>query len=153
MHRRGVAAPVHQLVGLAGHGRHDDGDIVSGVDFALDVTRDVADSVDIGDGRTAEFHHEAAHDDACIPCEDKLDDPHGKWSARAESGVYIAARSGASNQLRFRPKNGANGCGGGLIQGRRMGRYIDEILQPARRCCIRPTRTGYISCRRSSAGL
>jgi hypothetical protein len=68
------------------------------------VTRDVADSVDIGDGRTAEFHHEAAHDDACIPCEDKLDDPHGKWSARAESGVYIAARSGASNQLRFPPK-------------------------------------------------
>ena len=71
MHRRGVAAPVHQFVGLAGHRRHDDGDIMSGIDFALDVTRDVADSVDIGDGRAAEFHHEAAHDDACIPCEDK----------------------------------------------------------------------------------
>jgi hypothetical protein len=42
-----------------------------GIDFAFDVTRDVADSVDIGDGGTAEFHHEAAHDDACIPCEDK----------------------------------------------------------------------------------
>ena len=26
---------------------------------------------DIGDGCAAEFHHEAAHDDACIPCEDK----------------------------------------------------------------------------------
>ena len=71
MHRRGVAAPFHQFVGLAGHGRHDDGDIMPGIDFAFDVTRDVADSVDIGDGRTAEFHHEAAHDDACIPCEDK----------------------------------------------------------------------------------
>ena len=46
-------------------------DVVAGVDFAFDVTRDVADSVDIGDGCTAEFHHEAAHDDACIPCEDK----------------------------------------------------------------------------------
>jgi hypothetical protein len=105
MQRRGVAAPVHQFVGLAGHGRHDDGDIVTGVDFALDVARDVADSVDIGDGRAAEFHHEAAHVDACIPCEDKLDDPHGKWSVRAESGVYIAARSGASTPGSvFRPK-------------------------------------------------
>jgi hypothetical protein len=28
--------------------------------------------------------------------------------------------------------NGAN-CRGGLIQGRRMGRYIDEILQPGER--------------------
>jgi hypothetical protein len=44
---------------------------VPGIDFAFDVTRDVADSFDIGDGCTAEFHHEAAHDDACIPCEDK----------------------------------------------------------------------------------
>jgi hypothetical protein len=44
---------------------------VPGIDLAFDVTRDVADSVDIGDGGTAEFHHEAAHDDACIPCEDK----------------------------------------------------------------------------------
>ena len=71
MHRRGVAAPFHELVGFAGHRRYDNGDIVSGVDLALDVPRDVADAFDIGDGRTAEFHHEAAHDDACIPCEDK----------------------------------------------------------------------------------
>ena len=71
VHRRGVAAPFHQLVGPAGHRRHHHGDVMSGIDFAFDVTRDVADSVDIGDGRTAEFHHEAAHDDACIPCEDK----------------------------------------------------------------------------------
>ena len=71
MHRRGVAAPVHQFVGLAGHRRHHHGDIMSGIDLALDVARDVADAVDIGDGRAAEFHHEAAHDDACIPCEDK----------------------------------------------------------------------------------
>jgi 2-polyprenyl-6-hydroxyphenyl methylase/3-demethylubiquinone-9 3-methyltransferase len=71
VHRRGVAAPFHEFVGLAGHRRHDNGDIVSGIDFAFDVTRDVADAVDICDGCTAEFHHEAAHDDACIPCEDK----------------------------------------------------------------------------------
>jgi hypothetical protein len=44
------------------------------------VPRDIADSVDIGDGCAAEFHHEAAHDDACIPCEDKL-------VTRTESGA------------------------------------------------------------------
>jgi hypothetical protein len=31
------------------------------------VLRDVADAVDIGDGRTAEFHYEPAHDEWCIP--------------------------------------------------------------------------------------
>jgi hypothetical protein len=31
------------------------------------MPRDVADAVDIGDGGAAEFHHEAAHDDWCIP--------------------------------------------------------------------------------------
>ena len=44
---------------------------MAGIDFAFHMARDVADTVDIGDGRAAEFHHEAAHDDACIPCEDK----------------------------------------------------------------------------------
>jgi hypothetical protein len=31
------------------------------------VKRDVADAVDVGDGRTAEFHNETAHDEWCIP--------------------------------------------------------------------------------------
>jgi hypothetical protein len=31
------------------------------------MSRDVADTVDIGDRCAAEFHHEAAHDDWCIP--------------------------------------------------------------------------------------
>src|ERR1700681_3292931 len=79
-------------------------DVMPRVDFAFVMPRDVADSVDIGDGRTAEFHHEAAHDDACIPCEDKYGCPNGNWSARVESGVYIAARPGASDRGRFRPK-------------------------------------------------
>jgi hypothetical protein len=71
MHRRRIAAPFHQFVGLAGHRRHHHRDVMAGVYFAFHMTRDVADPVDIGDGRAAEFHHEAAHDDACIPCEDK----------------------------------------------------------------------------------
>ena len=67
MHRRGVAAPFHQFIGLAGHRRHHHGDIVAGIDLALHMERDVADAVDIGDGCAAEFHHEAAHDDWYIP--------------------------------------------------------------------------------------
>ncbi|BBC02841.1 DNA mismatch repair protein [Bradyrhizobium elkanii USDA 61] len=67
VHRRGVGAPGHQLIGLAGHRGDDDGDLVARVDLALHMLRDVADTIDIGDGCTAEFHHEAAHDDASIP--------------------------------------------------------------------------------------
>ena len=67
MHRRGLAAPCHQLVGLAGHRRDHHGDLMAGIDLALHMARDVADAVDIGDGCAAEFHHEAAHDDWCIP--------------------------------------------------------------------------------------
>jgi hypothetical protein len=67
VHRRGFAAPVDQFIGLAGHRRDDDGDVVAGIDLALDVTGDVADAFDVGDGRAAEFHHEATHDDWFIP--------------------------------------------------------------------------------------
>ena len=59
--RRGLAAPGHQLVGRARHGRDHDGDLMAGVDLALDVARDVADAVDIGDRGAAEFHDETGH--------------------------------------------------------------------------------------------
>jgi len=61
--RRGIAAPGHELVGHARHGRDDDGHVIAGVDLALDVAGDVADAVEIGDGGAAEFHDEARHDD------------------------------------------------------------------------------------------
>ena len=57
-----LPAPLDQLVGHAGHGRDHDGDIIAGIDLALDVARDVADAVEIGDRRPAEFHHQASHD-------------------------------------------------------------------------------------------
>ena len=86
MHRRGLGAPADQLVGLARHRRDHDGDLVAGVDLALDMPRDVADAVDIGDGCAAEFHHEAAHDDALIPCkEDKLAGPRETGGAPARN--------------------------------------------------------------------
>ena len=40
---------------------------MAGVDLALHMARNVADTLDIGDGRAAEFHHETAHDDRRIP--------------------------------------------------------------------------------------
>ena len=55
-------APGDELVGGARHGRDHDGDLMAGIDLALDVTRDVADAVDIGDRRSAEFHDKTGHD-------------------------------------------------------------------------------------------
>jgi hypothetical protein len=40
---------------------------MAGIDFTLHMPCDVTDTVGIGDGRAAEFHHETAHDDWCIP--------------------------------------------------------------------------------------
>jgi hypothetical protein len=51
----------HELIGHARHGRDHDGYIIAGVDLALDVARHVADAVEIGDRRSAEFHHQSSH--------------------------------------------------------------------------------------------
>ena len=40
---------------------------MAGIDLAFDVTGDVLDALNIGDGRAAEFHDEPAHDGWCIP--------------------------------------------------------------------------------------
>ena len=60
--RRGVAAPGDQLIGFARHGGDHNRDLMAGVDLALHVARHVADAVDIGDRRTAEFHHQPSHE-------------------------------------------------------------------------------------------
>ena len=57
MQRRGLGGPADQLVGLAGHRGDHDGHVMAGIDLALHMLRDVANAVDIGDGRAAEFHH------------------------------------------------------------------------------------------------
>ena len=56
-----LLAPGDELVGRARHSRDHDGHFVAGVDLALDVTRDIADAVDIGDRRSAEFHNQTGH--------------------------------------------------------------------------------------------
>ena len=50
-----------ELVGHARHGRDDDGHRVAGVDLALDVARDIADALDVGDGGAAELHDNHGH--------------------------------------------------------------------------------------------
>ncbi len=62
MQHGGLPAPFDQLIGHAGHGGDHDGHIVAGVDLALDVARHVADAVEIGDRRSAEFHYQPSHD-------------------------------------------------------------------------------------------
>src|SRR5690606_37343240 len=57
-------APADKLVGLARHGRNHHGDLVAGIDLALDVQRRLPDALDIGDGSAAEFHHNTRHDGA-----------------------------------------------------------------------------------------
>src|SRR5260370_15607384 len=51
-------------------------------------------------------------------------------SARAKRRVYIAARLGASNRLPANPRALGTLCGGAVTKAERMGRYIDDILQP-----------------------
>src|SRR5260370_692868 len=55
------SAAIDWGVGGAGHGGHDHRDLVAGRALALDVARDVADAVDVGDRGSAELHDEASH--------------------------------------------------------------------------------------------
>src|SRR6476661_7814417 len=57
------------------------------------------------------------------------------WFLPMARGGSIRRRSTARRAppVSFSAQNGPNCCGDGLIQGRRMGRYIDEILQPGER--------------------
>ena len=57
-----LAAPFNQLVGDSRHCGNNDSHIVAGIDLALDVPRHIADAVKIGDGCSAEFHHQSSHD-------------------------------------------------------------------------------------------
>src|SRR5579872_4180160 len=51
MQRRSLGAPGHELVGFARHRRDHDGDLMAGINLALHMPRDIADTIDIGDGR------------------------------------------------------------------------------------------------------
>ncbi len=58
---RRLLHPGDELIRLAGHGRDDDRDLISGVDLAPHMARDIADALEIGDRGAAEFHDETGH--------------------------------------------------------------------------------------------
>src|SRR5579871_1269970 len=98
MQHRRLAAQTHELVGGAGHGRDHDGHVVSGVDLTLDVAGDVADAVDIGDGRAAELHDEPGHE-ARVSLTDAGETPPPREGAyRYRRGLWPATLSGARSR-------------------------------------------------------
>src|SRR4029077_7759888 len=89
-------APGDKLIGGARHGRDYDGDLMAGVDLALDVARHVADAVDIGDRRSAEFHHQTGHSFGSQPI--TIAAPAGP----ARNGAYTYRRGqGAATRTRL----------------------------------------------------
>jgi hypothetical protein len=58
---RGGFDPAHKLVGLAGHGRDDDDDVIAALDLGLDLFGGVLDPGEVRHGGSAEFHHQKRH--------------------------------------------------------------------------------------------
>jgi hypothetical protein len=56
---------------------------MAGIDLALDVLRDIADAVDIGDRRSAEFHHQTSHQSCSRPFKKLRQSPR-----RRKKGAY-----------------------------------------------------------------
>ena len=88
-----AAAARHQVTSwlvVAGHGRHHHGDLMAGVDLALDMARHVADAIDIGDRGSAEFHHKPGHSGCASQATDggrpEPDDERRPKKARIHTG-------------------------------------------------------------------
>ena len=95
--RGGLAHPGDQLVGGAGHGRDDDRHAVAGIDLALDVARDDADALHIGNRRAAELHYNERHDNppcvrALVPRLECGRVTRGIEVATRDPGVLLATR-------------------------------------------------------------
>jgi hypothetical protein len=56
-----VLHPADQLVGLARHGRHHDRHLMTGLNLTLHVTRDGANTLQIGDRCAAKFKDQTSH--------------------------------------------------------------------------------------------
>ena len=69
---------------------------MAGVDLALDVARDVADAVDVGDRRSAEFHHKPGHGGDASPQHTYR--RRDLLERRPKRRVYIPAGSGGCNR-------------------------------------------------------
>ncbi len=62
MQRGSIAAPADQFVGLAGHGRDNDGNLIAGIDLTFHVAGHISDAFDIGDRGATELHYQTGHD-------------------------------------------------------------------------------------------
>ena len=99
----GLLDPGHKLVGLSGHGRNHHGASMTGVDLTLHVGRDVADAVNIGDGRPAEFEHQQGQPplpseaSRCGRLQAIATNMAGPSGTGRQSGPYIADRRDALN--------------------------------------------------------
>src|SRR6185437_4770214 len=61
MERTGLARPLDELVGRAGHRRYHHRDLVAAIDLALHPRRHIADAIDIGHRGAAELLNDARH--------------------------------------------------------------------------------------------
>jgi len=87
--RCGLAHPGDQLVGHARHGGDHHGDLVAGIDLALDVMRHVADALQVSDRGAAELHDKEGHPTRSRPNFGKTPPPprnvHGGLRRRTHS--------------------------------------------------------------------
>ena len=167
---RGLPHPGHQLVGDAGHGRDHDGHAVAGVDLALDVTRDVANPLEVGHRRAAELHHQERHDDPrvcpgvqCLRLAMRLArparDPYVALDARTHSHMAGASATVAGPGLDRVVLQRANSPCSRVRQSASLRDTLDtERDRPIRAACVRvvgPARASSAPCtgsgRRGSA--
>ncbi len=70
---------------------------MAGIDLALDVARDVADAVDVGDGGAAEFHDETRHAASGSDEDLKRGKDGGKRRAQSANGRIHMACEGCNH--------------------------------------------------------
>ena len=76
-----ITTPLDQPVGGSRHRGNHHGDLVAGIDLALDVARHVVDALDVGDRGSAELHHQASHSATPLP-------PRALPERRRKNGGY-----------------------------------------------------------------
>ena len=133
------ARPVDQLVRRARHRRNNHGDLMAGIDLALDVLCDIADAIEIGDGCAADSVTSRPMTDAAIP--EKNEVKISRYPRRgAGRRVYIPMRCRASNRASAPLEAGVRGRqtrdGGGRSPG--WGRRRKWWVTRVRRCKADP---------------
>jgi hypothetical protein len=115
---------------------------MASIDFAFDVTRDIPDTLDGGDGRAAELHDKTAHflfiaAKGAVPLLVRVMASSAQnRSTGPKRRLYIPAPGSASH-------SGPSGAGT-VNRAKIMGRYVNSILQPGERVLYSTTIHGII---------